>query len=334
MKYLKVILYALLGIMSIYLVSNFFFSEKFKVSTSIEIDSSPFIVYDQINNFENWENWDPWLDTDTTIRMTLSDTPYGIDASRTWQSENSGSGKMEIIDLDFIKQIDFKITIDGNSPFLASFYLESVNNKVKVSWENSGELPFLARIFGPVISKMMKGDHVKGLDMLKRYCESIPSQSGEVSIQEWESQKIISKTDTCSSSNISQSLANIYSDVFKYVYENTLISTQSPFAQYLSFPQKPGDNDYVILKAGALVDNFNDTLNSNLKFEQTATFLSAQAIHKGDYRTLFDTHKKIQSYCHNNNYTVIGKPYEIYISDPETIVNPADWETLIIYEIE
>ena len=89
MKYLKVILYAILGIMSIYLVSNFFFSEKFKVSTSIEIDSSPFIVYDQINNFENLENWDPWLDTDTTIRMTLSDTPYGIDASRTWQSENS-----------------------------------------------------------------------------------------------------------------------------------------------------------------------------------------------------------------------------------------------------
>ena len=85
MKFLKIILYTLLGIMFIYLISNLFFSEKFKVFTSIEIDSSPYIVYDQINNFENWENWDPWIETDTTIKMSISDilmvlvlTEFGI----------------------------------------------------------------------------------------------------------------------------------------------------------------------------------------------------------------------------------------------------------------
>ena len=50
---------------------------------------------------------------------------------------------------------------------MATFYLESIDNKVRVSWENSGKLPFLVRIFGPVISKMMKGDHEKGLNNLK-----------------------------------------------------------------------------------------------------------------------------------------------------------------------
>ena len=44
---------------------------------------------------------------------------------------------------------------------MATFYLESINDKVKLTWENKGELPFLARILGPIISKMMKNDHIK-----------------------------------------------------------------------------------------------------------------------------------------------------------------------------
>lgn len=335
MKFLKIILYTLLGIMFIYLISNLFFSEKFKVFTSIEIDSSPYIVYDQINNFENWENWDPWIETDTTIKMSISDITYSVGAYRIWNSENSGNGKMEIIDNDYIKQIDFKITIENNSPFMATFYLESIENKVKVSWENSGELPFLARIFGPVISKMMKGDHEKGLKNLKNYCESIPSKSSEVKIQEWDTQNIISIIDTCSSSNISQSLSEIYSKIFDYITTNDIRALEQPFVQYLSFPQKPVDNDWVILRAGAFLEVMvEDSFTNGMSFYQTLPQLTAQAAHFGDYRTIFDTHQKIKDFCQENNYSTIGRPYEIYITDPSQTPNPDEWQTRVIYEIE
>ena len=335
MKFLKIILYSLLGIMFIYLISNLFFSEKFKVSTSIDIDSSPYIVYDQINNFENWENWDPWIETDTTIKMSISDITYGVGAYRTWDSENSGNGKMEITNNKYIKEIDFKITIENNSPFMASFYLESIDNKVKVSWENSGELPFLARIFGPVISKMMKGDHEKGLKNLKNYCETILSKSSEVKIQEWDSQKIIAIIDTCSSSNISQSLSEIYRKIFDYISTNNIISLEQPFAQYLSFPQKPGDNDWIILRAGAfLKTNIKDSLRNGMNFYQTLPKLTAQATHFGDYRTIFDTHEKIKDFCQENNYSTASSPYEIYVTNPSQTPNPDEWQTRVIYEIE
>jgi effector-binding domain-containing protein len=334
MKYLKVIIYALLGIMSIYLISNFFFSERFKVSTSIEIDTSPFIVFDQINNFENWENWDPWLETDTTIQMKISDIPYGVGANRLWKSKNSGNGKMEITNSEFIKQIDFEITIDDRSPFLATFYFEAIDNGVKISWENTGELPFLARIFGPVLCKMIKGDHVNGLNNLKEYCETIPSKSLEVSVQQWDTKKYISKTDTCSLSTISQSLADSYSKIIKYLTKNNTTPILSPFAQYQSFPHKPGDNDYVILRIGAFVEDFNGKPDNGLNFVETTPILSAQAIHQGDYRTIFNTYEKIKSYCKENNYTIVSNPYEIYITDPAFTPNTEDWQTRIIYEIE
>ena len=90
MKFIKSILYALLGILTIYLIANFFFDRKFEEETSVEIDSSPFIVYNQISDFSNWENWDPWLSTDTTIETTLSPKTYEVGAFRQWKSENSG----------------------------------------------------------------------------------------------------------------------------------------------------------------------------------------------------------------------------------------------------
>ena len=62
---------------------------------------------------------------------------------------------------------------------MATFYLESYNNKVKLTWENKGSLPSL-QSFGPVISKMMKSDHIEGLNLLKDYCESIPSQTSNI----------------------------------------------------------------------------------------------------------------------------------------------------------
>ena len=335
MKFLKIILYTLLGIMFIYLISNLFFSEKFKVFTSIEINSSPYIVYDQINNFENWENWDPWIETDTSIKMSISDISYSVGAYRIWNSENSGNGKMEITDNDYIKQIDFKITIENNSPFMATFYLESIKNKVKVVWENSGELPFLARIFGPVISKMMKGDHEKGLKNLKNYCESIPSKSSEVKIQEWDTQNMITIIDTCSSSNISQSLSEIYSKTFDYITTNDIKALEQPFVQYLSFPQKPGDNDRVILRAGAFLESMvKDSLTNGMSFYQTLPKLTAQATHFGDYRTIFDTHEKIKDFCQENNYSTASSPYEIYVTNPSQTPNPDEWQTRVIYEIE
>ena len=110
MKLLKITSFSLLGILSVFFISNLFFNENFKVSTSIEIDSSPFIVYDQINNFKNWSNWDPWIETDTTIIFHFSQISFDKGAYRTWKSNNSGDGKIEIINNEFLKRIDFLLT--------------------------------------------------------------------------------------------------------------------------------------------------------------------------------------------------------------------------------
>jgi effector-binding domain-containing protein len=335
MKLIKSILYSLLGILTIYLIANFFFDRKFEVETSVEIDSSPFIVYNQISDFSNWKNWDPWLTTDTTIETTLSPKPYEVGAFRQWKSENSGEGTIELTDNIFLKSLEYKITIKDNSPFHASFNILPIDSGVKVNWKNYGELPFLARIFGPVMTKMMKADHEKGLELLKNYCESIPSSSGEVSIKDWDSQNVISITKTCSTEGISSTLSESYNAIFVFLAQNGIMPTSSPFSQYIEFPNTAGGENKVIIKSGTFIEvPVSTNLPTNMEYTQKPASLSAQAIHKGDYRTIFKTHEKIRAFCEENGYNFKPQPYEIYLTDPQLTTNSSSWETLVLYELE
>ena len=335
MKLLKITSFSLLGILSVFFISNLFFNKNFKVSTSIEIDSSPFIVYDQINNFKNWSNWDPWIETDTTIIFHFSEISFDKGAYRTWKSNNSGDGKIEIINNEFLKRIDFLITLRDENSFKASFILESINDKVSLTWENKVELPYLARILGPIISKMMKNDHLKGLKNIKDYCESIAYKSSDVEIKQWTSQNIILVRDTCTISEINNSINNSYNQIFEFLAINNKVSNnEQPLVQYISFPSEPGDKNMVVLYAGILIDYFiEESLPNKMVFNQTKTEITAQATHNGDYRTIFKTHEKIKDFCKKNNYSIKDNPYEIYINNPNKTTNLEEWKTQVIYVV-
>ena len=111
--------------------------------------------------------------------------------------------------------------------------------------------------------------------------------------------------------------------------------TSAPFAQYVEFPTTPGAKDEVIIKSGVFIDiPITTDLPTDLVYTQKAASLSAQAIHKGDYRTLFNTHQNIKAFCKENGYTLKAQPYEIYLTDPELSPSASNWETLVVYELE
>jgi effector-binding domain-containing protein len=335
MKYIKSILFALFGIMFIYVISNLFFDPQFEVESSIEIESSPYVVYEQICNFEHWANWSPWTTSDTSIEMTYSNPSFDVGAYMNWQSQNTGNGRIELLSNEFIKSLNYEIVIDQNPPFYANFVLQPKSKNVFLTWKNYGDLPFLGRIFGPIISKMIKSDHLSGLQQLKDYCENLPSSSSEIKVVQWDSQHQISKVKKCSSQTINTSLSNIYNDLFEYLAQNGIMPTQAPFAQYLEFPTLPNSNDQVKLRAGTFIDiPIKDSLSDEFEYIYTPSTRSVQCTHFGDYRTIFNTHEKIKLYCQEHQFNITSTPYEIYLTDPQLNPNPKDWKTLVVYLIQ
>lgn len=337
MKILKIILFSLLGIMFAFLASNFFFDKSFNVDSSIEIKSSPYLVFSQVENFENWPNWDPWMAKDSTVVISLADNISQVGAIREWKSKSSADGYLKLISNEFIKQLDYGIYIDNSPPFYTTFYFESDStNGVIVSCKHSGKLPFLSRVFGPFLKKMIQNDQVNGLNNLKQYCESLPSKTSEITIEALLEKKVIAIEDSCVIGDFDQALSDIYQSIFVLLAENGIMPTSSPFVQHISFPRQAGNANTIVFRAGVFVETPVDTNNTktNAKYYETMPSNSVQATHIGDLQTINDTHYKIKQYCLENNYKIVGFPYEIYLSDPNMTPNVSEWKTRVIYQIE
>jgi effector-binding domain-containing protein len=335
MKILKFIFFALLGFVGLYLLACAFMPNRFEVERSMNIEASPYVVFDQVNDFKNWDNWDPWGERDSSIVTTYGEVTAGLGASRAWTSAQSGNGHMEITHSAFLQQIDFDISISEWSTFQGHFYFEPSESGVNVRWMDEGDLPFLSRAFSPIFSRMMGDDFERGLTLLKEHCEALPYSHGDISTEEWPRQGYVYILDSCAANNISQTLGAIYGEIYQTLAQKGVMPISQPFAQYLQFPLHPGDEDKVIIKAGAFMpEGFELGEAGRMQLAFTQEGESVQVSHFGAYETSGNTHAALHAYCAENDIKVKGSAYELYITDPSTEPNQANWETRIIYEIE
>lgn len=335
MKTLKKILFALIGVISLYLVANFFFSDKFEVEKSVKINATPLVVFEQVNNFKNWENWDPWLKNEPSMKLNYNQISSGVGAVKMWQSENFSNGKMEIIESSFIDFVNFKITIDGWDSFDGVIKLEASENQVLVSWKDSGNLNFLMRVMGPLLNKMIGKDLQQGLNNLKTFCESIPAKSGEINVTEQNYTYEISIIDSCKTSEVQSYLSIIFNEIYTQLALNGITPKSAPFSQYLSFPKKAKQDDFVVLKAGVYSDLIiNQDTNSRISVVKQQSKKIVECSHFGAYSTLNITHKNIEKYCEENNLSIIFPGYEFFESDPAMVPDLSKRETRVVYQLK
>lgn len=158
-------------------IGIYFLPKQFSVSNSIVINKPIDVVYAQLCDFNTWGKWDPWTEEDPQSKTMVEGTPGAKGHKMSWDGAKVGVGSMTInwtkknesihSDLDFVKPFE------GHDKDI--WTLAPDGNTTKVTWTNTGGLPYpFARLFGLSVNSMMDKEHVKGLDNLKKYCESLP----------------------------------------------------------------------------------------------------------------------------------------------------------------
>lgn len=332
MKILKILSFSLLGVISLYITSNLFFSDKFEVEKSIEINTSPTLVFEQINNFKNWEKWDPWLQEESSMELEYNEIVSGVGAIKKWKSDNFSNGEMQITESSYIDFVKFNITIEGWNSFEGIISLKASENGVIVSWKDSGDLDFLMRVMGPLLNKMIGKDLEKGLKNLKQVCESVPAISSEVFISDPISSYELAIIDSCKIDDIQLTLSDIFQEVFTQLAINGVSPSSAPFAQYLSLPKQAGENDFVVIKAGVFSDiSLEIDPNSRIKSSEVILEQTIECIHIGAYSTLNKTHQKIEAYCQKNDLVIEYPGYEFFETDPSLEPDILKRETRVVY---
>ncbi|UNT93730.1 GyrI-like domain-containing protein [Allobaculum sp. Allo2] len=57
--------------------------------------------------------------------------------------------------------------------------------------------------------------------------------------------------------------------------------------------------------------------------------LCVRVLHTGNYSTLSESYGAALKWIEENGYAIVNAPYELYLSDPRTDPDPADWKTEI-----
>ena len=150
---------------------------SYDVSRTIEIDSDPKIVFDQVANYKNYVQWMPWAEKDTNAVYEFSEEDYAVGAWYTWSgNDNIGRGKLSSKSLtpysSIVNKIEFISPQQGKAEGYWTF--EENEGKTKVTWGFRGkEDSFSGKIMARMMDKMVGKDFIKGLQNLKKRVESI-----------------------------------------------------------------------------------------------------------------------------------------------------------------
>lgn len=119
------------------------------VSRSATIAAPADAIFAQVNDFHKWESWSPWAKIDPKAQATFEGPTAGVGAAFSWAGNSEvGKGKMTIVESKPSEAIKIKLDFDEpmSSSSVAHFTFKPDGDRTVVTWEMTGERPFLQRM--------------------------------------------------------------------------------------------------------------------------------------------------------------------------------------------
>lgn len=331
MKWLKRIGIFFAVLILIYLVLAIVGPSKFDIERSATIATTQDRVQAYLADFHNFPAWSPWEEMDSTIQATYSGAPNGVGAEYAWSGENSGKGRMVILEntpamirigLFFDQQPDTNI---------AYFRIEPVGDSVKVTWGMDGDIDFIWRPMALLFMQSMIGDaYQKGMDNLKRVMESMPAPTAAYSVVETPAVKIVTIRRKCPTAQIANVLGEIYGKIGAHLAAQnvTMDASQPPFAIYHSFTEQETELEAGFIVSAAVAPS------GDIKFREVPAGRSLRGQHIGPYSQTGTTHQAMQAHAQGNSIAIAGAPWEFYVTDPGSQPDSTKWQTDIYYPVQ
>lgn len=336
MKALRVILIILIVLFAAYCVWMFTLPKNYKVSRSEIVDTSPEQVYNYVSDFKNWPEWLPWYENDSTMVANFGEQTQGVGASYNWSSENSGSGEQEITEADppnsMKTHIKFKGTFDSESD--GFWKIEEENNgKTRITWGFEGEMPFLMRSMGYFMEDQVGPSFEQGLDNIREKLEEMPAGNAvnKVMEKEVEPLNIYSQTVEIAIEDLDSDMyAKHYGHIANYLDQDMQNVQGPPLAIFHEWNEEEGTTEVEFALNVQSEKPGNDTISNGMTYSGPTVMMRFQ----GPYEKTGEGHDAIMDYINNNNMTIAGAPYEVYVSDPAEVENENDLITEIYVPVQ
>jgi effector-binding domain-containing protein len=335
MKFLKWILYVVLGILALIFVIAAFLPGKKVLSTSIVINTFPRPIYGIVNNLKSSEQWSPFREADPKMISEFSGPESGVGAKQIWKSKANGDGSQTIIESVFEKKVVLSLDLGYGGKDSTLFILERVPEGTKVTWEtriSKANYPF-GRVMWLLVEGMMNKTFNHGLENLKKVVESLPPdcKSSEITESLEPAKVYYTITDTLTTESIAPFFGKAYGRIGKLIAENRGIRMSgAPAAFYNGDPSNP----VWIVTAAIPLNDEPKKVSNGISILKTPEQKVVSVIHFGDYSTSSDSYYKLDDYIKAKGLQIVGNPLEEYLTDPMVVGDPMKIETRISFPVK
>ena len=302
-----------------------------------DIDAPRATVFALVNDMRRTDLWSPVTATDPNARIIFSGPARGVGSTMTWDGSIAGSGTQSIT---VSRPFEFVATvINAGEAGESRTWFELANGVgfTRVLWgfEHDYGLNVVGRYFGLMVTGVIRRDYEKHLGGLRVLAESLPrADFADVALE----QLVVEPTDIAfmrttaapAAGATSEAMGAALFEVLNFIDENGLSEAGAPISIARAFSGAELRFDSAIPVRG--VTDATPRADSGVRIGRTYGGTVIRTQHRGNYRTLSDTHRKIAAYLAALGIERNGDSWESYVSDP-TKTDEADLLTYIYYPI-
>lgn len=333
---LKKIIYALLGLILIYIVTCFFGPKQLDVTTSQTIAGSPAQVYGQIIDYRNWPNWSKWIKEDTAMTLTYDKSSTDVGGGYSWSSKKSGSGSMKTTEAvpNTTMKADLKFS-DYNSTNKIIIDLKPVDNQTLVTWSMKDEKQFPFFLRGMMLFMNMNGaikkDFDKGLSNLNDYIKS--GKAGEylngftIVQSQYPGGNFIGKRSNVAFKDVANHFNTHFPEIAKLAGNSI---SGPPSGLYWKWDEANQKAEMAAAMPVSLTTLNNDVYS----LIQIPAYKQFVVDYYGAYDKTMNAYMAMDSMMHSKGYKNQDMVIEEYITDPMMEKDTAKWLTRIHFLVK
>ena len=298
-----------------------------RVERSATIAAPKATLFTLLNSFKQFNRWSPWFELDPEAKYTYEGPGAGVGAKLTWvgNPQTLGSGSQIITASEPFEKIASDVDFgQGGSPARQVFTLTADGAGTKVSWSmevDLGRNP-VARYFGLGFDGMIGRDFDKGLDLLKKFAESLPKgdfaglQVDTVSVRPV-TVAYIATSSARDDGAIAAAIAKAYGEVGAFMKARKLNQAGAP----LTIDTGSSATEY-LFDAAIPVDGVPARPvppDSPVQLRQTYGGKVLKVALRGPYSQIPGTYDKIAAYIAAHAIETNGSPWDEFANDPTTV---------------
>lgn len=333
----KKILFALLGLIALYLVLCLFGPGKMDITTTKTISGSPALVYGQIIEFRNWPGWSKWMKNDTGMVLTYGKPSYGVGGSYSWTSEKSGAGSMKITEAIENQLVKADLVFsDWNSTNKVIMELKPNGDaKTDFTWTMIDEKPFPFVLRGMMLLMNMQGkvkkDFDEGLSNLDQLIQSgkagIFKNGYMIQEGQFAGAQYLGKRATVSFQDIGSFFGTHLPAIGELAGAKI---TGAPCGLFWNYDEKKQQTDM----AAAMPVSISEFLNDTYKIITVPASKEFVLDYYGAYDKTQNAYAALDSVIIGKGYAFPFQVIEEYLSDPGSVPDTSQWLTRIHFLVK